>query len=65
MDVERKPVIPVRVVSGFGGLMGASPAEAVDRLPAGGKKVPKPEVAPDNEGRSGFMKLAETPPDDS
>jgi len=45
--------------------MGASPTEVVGKPPAEGKEAPRPEVAPDDKGRSGFIRLAETPPDDS
>ncbi|PIS13921.1 hypothetical protein COT65_01620 [Candidatus Shapirobacteria bacterium CG09_land_8_20_14_0_10_47_13] len=65
MSAEQRVKIPVVIVRGFGGLMGASPTEVVGKPPAEGKEAPRPEVAPDDKGRSGFIRLAETPPDDS
>lgn len=55
----------VRVVRGFGGLMGTSSAEAEDQLPVADPKAPEFKAPHDDEERSGFIKLAQTPLDDS
>lgn len=61
---EALPPIPVTTTQGFGGRMGASPAE-VDDLPVAGEEVSKPKIAVDDEGWSGSVNPAETPSDDS